>query len=136
MADFFRADYEKYGYFNLHYVLINLYYQYIFYPLPFRQESAMGGSLFLMSPLFFAAMTALWKPREKMLVWALLGSIFVTNIPILLCMGTGFVQYGPRYTLDFTVPLLLLTALGMQRWHPAISALLATISAATYIVGF
>jgi len=29
MADFFRSDYETYGLFNIHYVPINLYYQYI-----------------------------------------------------------------------------------------------------------
>ncbi len=124
MHEYFRADYEKYGAFNFHYLPINFYYQYIFYPLPKRWESMMGGSLFLLSPLFFAAFAAFWKPRLRWANWALFGSIMITNIPILLLMGTGFAQFGPRYTLDFTVPLLLLTALGMERWKTWLSFIL------------
>ena len=121
--------------FNLHYVPINFYYHYIFYPFPLRLESLQGGSLFLLSPLFFGAFAAFWKPREKRLVWALLASILITDIPILLCMGTGFAQFGPRYTLDFTVPLLLLTALGIEKWKPAIPLALAVISILHYFIG-
>ena len=64
-SDFFRSDIERYGFFNLHYIPINFYYQYIFYPFPLRQESILGGSLFLLSPLFFGAFAAFWKPRKK-----------------------------------------------------------------------
>ena len=39
MAPFFLADYQKYGAFNLHYVPINFYYQYIYYPLPLSSNS-------------------------------------------------------------------------------------------------
>jgi len=74
----------------------------------------MGGSLFLLSPLFLGSFAALYKPSQKVSVITLLASILITNIPILLLMGTGWVQFGPRYTLDFTVPLLLLTALGIE----------------------
>ena len=111
----FRSDYARYGFFSLHYVPINLYYQYVFYPLPLRAESAMGGSLFLMSPVFFLALVGLALGWRRGSTWALVGSIMLVNIPILLLMGTGWMQYGPRYTLDFTVPLLLLTALGARR---------------------
>jgi hypothetical protein len=135
MADFFRSDYDRYGTFNLHYVPINLYYQYIFYPLPLRDESAMGGSLFLLSPLFFSALGAFRKPRLKWVPWILLISIFVTNIPILLLMGTGWVQFGPRYSLDFTVPLLLLTALGIERWKPSLTFVLTLASIIQYFIG-
>jgi hypothetical protein len=132
MADFFRSNYERYGYFNLHYIPINLYYQYIFYPLPIRKESLMGGSLFLLSPLFFGVFIAFRKPRNKLFVLALLFSILITNIPIILCMGTGYIQIGPRYTLDFTVPLLLLTALGIEKWKPIIPFTLAIASFLQY----
>lgn len=135
VADFFRADFERYGVFNLRYVPNNLYYQYVFYPLPIRQESAQGGSLFLLSPLFFGAFAAFWKPRKKIYVWALLVSILITNIPIILCMGTGFLQFGPRYTLDFTVPLLLLTALGIEKWKTIIPFALAIVSSIQYLIG-
>jgi hypothetical protein len=136
MDAFFRADYDRYGPFNLHYVPINFYYQYIFYPLPLRDESKMGGSLLLLSPLFFGALAAFWKPRSPWAVWVLLGSILITNIPILLLMGTGWSQYGPRYTLDFTVPLLLLTALGIERWKPSLMFVLTIAAIVQYFIGF
>ncbi len=134
MNDFFRNDYEQYGMFNLHYIPINLYFQYIFYPFPWRAESPIGGSLFLMSPLFFGLFTSKFNARKKWEFWALVGSIIITNIPILLLMGTGFYQYGPRYTLDFTVPLLLLTAIGIEKWKPSIILLLTLISIFHYSV--
>lgn len=135
MSDFFRPTFELYGVSNLHFVPNNLYYQYVFYPLPIRWNSGFGGSLFLLSPLFFGVFAAFWKPRSKVFIWALLASILVTNIPILLNIGTGFLQFGPRYTLDFTVPLLLLTALGIEKWKPTIPFLLAIISAIQYFIG-
>jgi len=135
MAESFKADYQLYGPFDLHYVPKNIYYQYIFYPFPYREESTVGGSLFLLSPIFFAAFSAFYKPRSKILLWALTASILVTNIPILLLMGTGQTQFGPRYTLDFTVPLLLLTALGLERWKTWLIILLAGISILHYSLG-
>ena len=135
MAEFFRSNYEIYGPFNLHYVPTNLYYQYIFYPFPIRSESAMGGSLFLLSPLFFVVFLALWKPRDKTYVAALMTSIIITNIPILLLMGTGWVQFGPRYTLDFFAPLLLLLALGIEKIPVIISFILTLISVFHYFIG-
>jgi hypothetical protein len=32
-------------------------------------------------------------------------------------MGTGHTQFGPRYTLDFTTPLLMLAAMGLRSWR-------------------
>jgi hypothetical protein len=135
ISEFFRADLARYGVFNLRYIPNNLYYQYIFYPFPLRRESVMGGSLFLLSPLFFGVFAAFWKPRNKIYVWALLVSILITNIPIMLGMGTGYAQFGPRYTLDFTVPLLLLTALGIEKWKPIIPFALAIVSFMQYLIG-
>ena len=135
MNNFFRGDYERYGFFNVHFIPINLYYQYIAYPFPLRADTLMGGSLFLLSPLFFGVFSAFKKPHSKLLVYALLASILVTNVPIILLMGTGFIQFGPRYTIDFTVPLLLLTALGIEHWKPIVSFLLALISAVQYFIG-
>jgi len=50
-------------------------------------------------------------------------------------MGTGFAQFGPRYTLDFTVPLLLLTALGIEKWKLIIPLALAIVSFIQYLIG-
>ena len=135
ISEYFADVFEKYGVFNIRYIPNNLYYQYIFYPFPFRPESIMGGSLFLMSPLFFGVFFAFWKPRSRLYIWALLASILITNIPILLLMGTGYWQIGPRYTLDFTVPLLLLTAIGIEKWKPIVPFFLTLISSFHYLLG-
>lgn len=134
MKDFFRSDYGEYGVFNVHYVPINLYYQFINYPFPLTKESLMGGSLFLLSPLYFAAINAFHKPGVRWHVWALLITILVTSIPILMLMGTGWAQFGPRYTLDYTVPLLLLTAIGMEKWKTSWVVVLIAISAIQYFI--
>lgn len=137
MGELFREDYLKYGGFNLHYIPTNIYYQYITYPFLLKNQENifMGGSLFLLSPLFFGAFWA-FKYREKKLSnLFLLLTIFFTNIPILLLMGTGWVQFGPRYTLDFIVPLLILTAIGIKDWSNRTVFLLTLISVIHYLVG-
>jgi hypothetical protein len=135
MADVFVSDYQKFGASNIHYFWRNLYYEYLFYPLPMRDESTMGGSLFLLSPLFFAIFPAIYKGKPRWGVWALLISVFLTNLPIMFHMSTGWVTFGPRYTLDFTVPLLLLTAIGMEEWDNWISIILALLSIGQYLIG-
>ncbi|TLN26515.1 hypothetical protein FDZ74_01900 [bacterium] len=132
----FWLTYGRYGAFNLHYLPVNFYYQYIFYPFPFRALSTMGGSLFLLSPLFFAALWALWKERRSTHAWVLLAAILAVDIPILLLMGTGWVQFGPRYTLDFTMPLLLLTGMGIREWRGRLIALLVAVSVLQYVAGY
>jgi hypothetical protein len=131
----YLTAFQRYGFFNIHYVPINLYYHFIFYPFPLRPESTQGGSLFLLSSLFFGLFAAFWKPRKKIYVWALLASILLTYFPIVLIMGTGFAQFGPRYTLDFTVPMLLLTGLGIEKWKPIVPLVLAIISTIQYFIG-
>jgi hypothetical protein len=135
MGQLFRADYEQYGPFNLHYLPINFYYQYLYYPFPISEKTLMGGSLFLLSPLFFGGLWALWQDRRNVSTWILLVSISAVNIPILLLMGTGWMQFGPRYTLDFSIPLLLLTAIGIRKLSITSIGLLTFISILQYLVG-
>jgi len=136
MGSFIGSEFGKYGTFNIHYIPKNFYYHYFFYPFPMRDESFMGGSLFLLSPLFFAIFFVFRKPKPKYLIWALYLSILLTDIPILMLIGTGWIQFGPRYTLDFTVPLLLLVAIGIENWSSKVVLLLAGISVISYMVGF
>lgn len=135
MAPLFAGDYRQYGAFHLHYVPINVYYQYIAYPLPLQENTFFGGSLFLLTPVFFAAFVGALHMRPRWSMWALAGSIGLVATPILLLMGTGWVQFGPRYTLDFTVPLLMLTAAGLQRWSAKSLLLLTAMSIAQYALG-
>jgi hypothetical protein len=95
----------------------------------------MGGSLFLLSPVFFGAFWGLFRKDQRSSTLALVASIILVNIPILLLMGTGWVQFGPRYTLDFTIPLLLLTAQGIKHWPSRVLGLLTLISILQYFGG-
>lgn len=127
----------QYGYFHPHYIPINLYYMYVVYPFSFNpfMVEGWGGSLFLLSPLFFAALYALWAERRQAATWVLLASIIIGMIPSLLNFAPGTFQFGPRYTLDFVIPLLLLTAMGMRRWPAWLLALLIGISIVHYLIG-
>jgi hypothetical protein len=135
MSNFFRPNFLLYGASNIHYFPINLYYEYLYYPFPLSNESMMGGSLFLLSPLFLFIFPAIFNAKPRWGVWALLASVLVTDIPIMFHMSTGYVTFGPRYTLDFTVPLLLLTALGIERHKKWLPILLAILSIAQYLLG-
>jgi hypothetical protein len=135
MSPRFVDDYQRYGAFHPHYLPTNLRYQYLAYPLPERADSTMGGSLFLMSPLFFAALWGLLARESRPSGLVLAATCLLVAIPILLLMGTGWIQWGPRYTLDFTLPLLLLTAIGMRRWPLLLVVALVAISIAHYAAG-
>jgi len=135
MSPFFVDDYNKYGAFNLHYLPINFYYQYIYYPFPFTSESFMGGSLFLLSPVFLYAFRGIFRGYSDPAIITWILSILATSVPILLLMGTGWMQYGPRYTLDFTIPLLMLTASGVRTAPKRLLIWLIAISIIQYIPG-
>lgn len=135
MNSIFRNSYETYGPFSLHYVPINFYYQYLYYPFaswPPTEELFMGGSLFLLSPLFLAAFWGIIKEKDRFNVWGLVLSILTTNILIITLMGTGWLQFGPRYTLDFTLALLLLTLMGIKYMRLRATGLLLSVSLAHY----
>jgi hypothetical protein len=134
MNQFFERDFHTYGPFSLHYFPLNFYYQYIYYPFPLTENTLMGGSLFLLSPVYFGAFFAF---RKKVLGHALVLSltIILTSIPIFLIMGTGWPQFGPRYTLDFGLPLLLLTAIGVRKWPNILIYILTLISIVHYLIG-
>ena len=136
MALRFLGDYHKYGAFNLHYLPTNFYYQYVHYPFPINKDTLMGGSLFLLSPVFVYAFVGTIHEYRNPNVWLWTISVVATSLPILLLMGTGWKQFGPRYTLDFTVPLLLLTASGVQRASKPLFAGLIAISVMQYVLAF
>lgn len=137
VSSYFASDFHQYGVFNLRYIPENIYYTYFFYPYSFAPlgVNVRTGSLFLLSPLFFCAIYALWKVRKNALTWVLLATILLTNIPIVLLMGPGSSLFGPRYTLDFILPLLFLTALGMGDLPLPLTSGLMVISILQYLFG-
>jgi hypothetical protein len=64
MSEWFRADYERYGTFNLHYLPINLYYQFVAFPLKTYQQGT-GAGLFWLTPIFGGAIWAIWRERRN-----------------------------------------------------------------------
>lgn len=108
----FRADYERYGLFNLHYLPTNLYYQFIAYVL-FTDDRWQGRGIFWLSPLLLGAPWALWLGRRNPLVWAPAVICALLYLLIGLLMGTGYFQFGPRYLIDLLVPLVVLAAIGI-----------------------
>jgi hypothetical protein len=131
----FRANFDRHGVLSAHYLPANFFYQFLAYPFPLRPSSLMGGSLFFLTPVYFSAYWAFSTARARWSAWVLAASIVLTAVPILLLMGTGWAQFGPRYTLDFTVPLLLLTAMGLRRWPVWLVAILTGISILHYLPG-
>lgn len=130
----FRADYERYGLFNLHYLPTNLYHQFIAYAL-FTPDRWQGSGLFWMSPLLLGAPWALWSGRRNPLVWALVVTCALLYVPIGVLMGTGYFQFGPRYLIDLLVPLVALAAIGIRRWPPLVVGLATAIGIGTYVAG-
>jgi hypothetical protein len=135
LGTFYDSDFKKYGLLNIHYFSTDFYYNFIHYPFPKSKESLMGGSLFLLSPLFFAAFWALCSSNFRVTSMVLWITTAAVAIPILLNIGTGWQTFGPRYSLDFTMPLLLLTAIGFRNWPKWLILILTGISIAQYIIG-
>lgn len=133
MSEWFRADYQRYGVFNLHYLPTNLYHHFIAPPMTLSQKGT-GGGFFWMSPVFCGALYAIWQHRRTVLVWALVLTCLLIYIPIGLVMGTGY-YFGSRYLLDLLVPLTVLTALGIRRWRLDVLQVLLIVSVATHVLG-
>jgi hypothetical protein len=136
----FVADYQQFGPFNIHYMPINLFYNFVALPYlawlgPDPGTSFwMGGSLFLMSPMFLLAFPGLrrcWRTHG----WALALTIVMGLAPMLLLMGTGSLTLGPRYTLDITVPLLIATGIGAVTAPLRLIAIMVLIGLVMYIPG-
>lgn len=134
MASVFRPDFERYGTFSLHYLPRNLYYQFIAYNLGTPAQWHSSG-LFWMTPVFLGAPYAVWQGRCRPLVWALVLSCILVYLPIAFFVGSGFLTFGPRYLLDLMVPIVVLTALGIQRWPLLLLMVLLMVSGTTYLFG-
>ncbi len=137
---FLQADVHRYGAFSLHYLPANLFYTFVFFPYlsllggNVGIEFWMGGSLFLMSPVFLLAplgAARAWRSHG----WALMGAWLAGLLPMLLWVSTGWVQFGPRLTLDASVPLLMLAAIGASSVSTKLLARLSVISFAVYLPG-
>ena len=71
------------------------------------EGTVISESMFLLSPVFFTAFLGISKKQIRFSNLLLGITSIATLMPILLNIGTGWVTFGPRYTLDFYPPLLI-----------------------------
>jgi hypothetical protein len=99
---------------------------------PFLSPGPWGMSMLLVSP---ALLTSLWaglRDRTAGLLW--IATVLVAA-PVFLYYGGGLVQYGFRYSLDFTPFLVALMAIGSRRWIGWPERLLVLVSIGSVFVG-
>jgi hypothetical protein len=93
--------------------------------LPFPIADRAGMSMLLVSPALLTALWAGFRERSAQLMWL---STALVAVPVFLYYGGGFVQYGFRYSLDFTPFLVALMATGSSRWIGWLERLLIVFS--------
>jgi len=118
---------EKWGLFNYHYLGRNLMVIFSLLPWltpspPYVQISTHGLALWFTTPLF---LYALWPNKRDGFMNALIWSAILTAIPSLFYQNSGWVQFGYRFSLDFTQFLLMMIALGGRRFGKLFFALAA-----------
>jgi hypothetical protein len=109
-----NADIDAHGLFSLQYLPRNL--EAAFFKLPdiqlhpFRLSYEPHGlSLFLTMPFLVLLLLPRQRPR---LHWPLWLTVAATALPGLLYQNTGYMQFGFRFSLDWTPYLVLLLAVG------------------------
>ncbi|MGA3029331.1 MAG: hypothetical protein ABSE58_01165 [Candidatus Limnocylindrales bacterium] len=80
---------------------------------PFLTANPYGLSMLLVSPALLTALWAGFKERTARLLWI---ATALVAVPVFLYYGGGYIQYGFRYSLDFTPFLIALIAMGSSRW--------------------
>lgn len=156
MDPYFLKNYEAHGYFSIHYLPYNFYVQVLHAPtfiprVPFVMPEPEGFSFVWASPLFFLLIPALliwikllFSRKTDSYFRKITLACWLTTLPIaftiFLIMGTGWRQYGARYTFDFHFFLLLFLALlwpffPKYRWLPVLGAALVVMSVAMQAAG-
>jgi len=115
---------EKWGLFDLHYVARNLVVAFGLLPelpglpkLPPIQVSGHGLAIWVTSPWLLALL--IWPRAKHALRPALWITVAFVALPSIAYMNTGWVQFGYRFSLDYTVFLVMLLAIATPRLHLA-----------------
>jgi hypothetical protein len=109
-----NADIDRYGLFNFTYLQRNLEAAFLklphvsLHPLTLSYDP-YGMTLLLTLPLLVFLLIPKTRPR---LHWPLWLTVAVCALPGLFYQNTGYMQFGFRFSLDYTPYLLLLFALG------------------------
>jgi hypothetical protein len=108
---------QRWGLFNYHFLSRNLAAFLVLTPrimtkAPYVQVSWHGMSIFLTTPVFILL---LWPKLRGALHWPLWLTVLPVFLTHALYQNDGWVQFGYRFSLDFTVFLVLLLALGGRK---------------------
>jgi len=109
-----NADIDRFGLFSLEYLPRNLDAALLKLPIvrldPFRLDyDPHGLSLLLTLPVLLLVLL----PKEKRrLQWPLWAAVALCALPGLAYQNTGYVQFGFRFSLDWTPYVILLLAIG------------------------
>ncbi len=123
-----RRRMEQHGLFSLEYLSRNLSAMLTLLPrftsdAPYVRISPHGMALWLTTPVFLLLLRASFRDRFVR-SWWVLGVLPVAALA-LLYQNSGFVQFGYRFSLDFTVFLILLLAASNVRLGRTFAVLLA-----------
>ncbi|HTU60929.1 MAG TPA: hypothetical protein VMF89_20895 [Polyangiales bacterium] len=118
---------EKWGLFNYHYLAKNLAVYLAALPwltsaYPFVRISRHGLALWFTTPNY---LWVLWPKRVRALLVALAIGAGCTAIADLCYQNSGWIQFAYRFSLDYSVALIALLALGGRRFGPGFYAMLA-----------
>jgi hypothetical protein len=125
------ARIQRWGLFNYHFLSRNLAAFLVLTPrimakAPYVQVSWHGMSLFLTTPIFILLLWPRIRSHLHWPLWLTVVPIFVTHA---LYQNDGWVQFGYRFSLDYTVFLVLLLCLGGRRFGwPARALILVGIA--------
>lgn len=134
MHGMFRADFQRYGLFDLHYLPRNLHALLFATPIPiarfpFASFSPHGLSIFLATPFYLYLLRSLRRETrpQAAILWA---GVLPVLVPVLLTIGTGEIQFGHRYSADVQPLLLPLAWLGagMRFTRTGLALLAASIA--------
>lgn len=117
-----RPRMEKWGLFNYHYLGKNLGVVLTSLPWiakapadPRFQINAHGLALWVTTPLY---LWLLWPRKWTRVHWALTLTTLAVAVPTLFYQNTGWVQFGYRFSNDYSVFLFCLLAIGGFRLGP------------------
>jgi hypothetical protein len=131
MGGHFIEKFNEHGYFSLHFIPDNFIREVIYFPeivsqFPWFAHDEEGFGLLWASPVFLLLLPALFiyawkvlgepsrvkkirlssKPELRLMTGNLLAALFISLV-IFSIMGTGWVQFASRYSLDYQLFLIL-----------------------------
>ena len=122
---------KEHGLFAYHFLSINLTAMWTLLPTlkasyPYVQVSTHGMSLLLTTPALVVLLWPAARLTKEDAFWhrALWATVAVCAVPGLFYQNTGYEQFGFRFSLDYTIYLLMLIATGR---HPITRAVKAAI---------